>query len=418
MTENRFSRRQFLRVLSAGTCGAMIHNLCSPTSDFLAFASPNYSAALDDTSIFILVDLAGGINGYNAFPLYNSVHRDANPNISFSPAQSIPLTSDQGLHPSLTGFKTIWDQGHLALINQVGYANPNRSHDESADIWYRAYPGASGAAVGGWGARMTNLFSHSFAGVLLGGQSGIGDGQGNTPRAFGDLDNFGENNFWGGSAGSKQLQDARANLIIDSNGQSNPNRKFVKDSMENLQASIDLVKQYTNITLPITFPNTGFGQRCKDAAKLVMASELNVRFIYLSLGGFDTHSGQAASLTNRMQELNGGILALKQIIDQSPRQSYITIMSEFGRTASENGSMGTDHGHANPMVVIGKDINGGIKSPPPSTAVITEAVQRGYYHGYDVHFIRVFADVLTKMGLNPAPVFPNIPNSVYSNLGL
>lgn len=404
------SRRDFLKVLGVGTCGALIHSAFLPRQSMLAYGSPLNAAAMGPLPVMIVVNLSGGCS-LNISPLYAGAYRDKNPTISYGPENSLAISSEQGLHPSLTAFNTAFGEGHLAVINGVGYPNPNRSHAESAEIWMRG--ARDGAALGGWGARMTAQLGSTFSGVSLAGSNVLIQGDVNPPRALGDLDNFGEYSFWGEN-NSTWLREARTNMRIESAMSANDPQNFVRTSMDKLDSSLDTVRAATQANPPGTFPNTNFGGMCKDAAKLVNASQLGVQFIFMELGGFDTHSGERQGLAARLAELNGGINALVNSLKTMGRynSAAIVTMSEFGRTCGENGSGGTDHGHCNAMFVMGGAVNGGIKTPAPTVAEISE----DYLKDYHVHFAQPFREIVTAMSLNPDAVFPS--SSASNHLGL
>jgi uncharacterized protein (DUF1501 family) len=410
------TRRKFVKNALLGTCGAAIHQVMSPlNSGFMAWADP-VPRAFSSSPILILVNLAGGAS-YNVAPLYDGTYRDKNPTVSYGPDSSLALSADQGLHPSLLTFKSAWDEGNLALLNMVGYPNPNRSHAESTDIWFKGIRNGNGDQSG-WAARMTCQLGNLFAGVSLGGSRLLVQGDCNPPRAFEGLASLGENDLHGSDIG-EWLRMTRANMMVDHIPPSNGNFAFVKQQMDNLQASLDLVKKETAITLPTIqnpFPQnmSGFQRSCRDAALLSAARSLSVRFIYLERGGFDTHANEKPSLTGNLNDINTGLRSLVQTLKALDRwrDTVIVTMSEFCRTF-ENGSAGTDHGHAAPLFVMGGAVKGGIKSPVPSAA---QTRQREYYHDYSVDFRQVFKEVVGNMGLNADAIFPE--QISFSNLGL
>lgn len=395
------NRRDFLRMVSAGTCGALAHRVLSPMNGMLAFAQP-VAADLGPNPIFVLVNLSGGCS-YNITPLYTGVYRDRNPNVSFSEAQSLPLSSEQGLHPSLTGLKQVYDEGRLAVVNMVGYPNPNRSHDESTAIWHRGARNGAGSS-GGWGARLTCQLGSAFGGISLGGANVLTSGDCNPPRSFGNLSNFGESNFMGGTESTEWLRITRQNMLLSAEAPTTASKAHVLGNINALDASLALVRQHTSAPLPVTFPNTGFGNRCRDAARLMMASPaLGTQFIYLEIGGFDTHSEERPRLTSLLSQLNAGLTALMDCAKALGRWEDLTIitMTEFSRTW-ENSSQGTDHGHAVPMLVMGGRVAGGIKTPPPTAAEISE---RNFLAGHHVDFRSIFVETVRAMRLNPDAVF-------------
>ncbi len=181
---------------------------------------------------------------------------------------------------------------------------------------------------------------------------------------------------------------------------------YVRNSMVGLQESVARIKALTDsTTLPsgITFGNGGFGNQCADAAKIIMASGLGTRLIFLEMGGYDTHSNERNSLNGLLNELNAGLRGLIQVAKATNvwDRLIIVTMSEFSRTF-ENDSGGNDHGHAAPMWVMGGAVAGGIKSPTPGPSLMGG----DYFHDYDVHFVEPFYQAVQAMGLNAGLVFP------------
>ncbi|MBX7137670.1 MAG: DUF1501 domain-containing protein [Oligoflexia bacterium] len=410
-----FTRRDFLRLVSAGTCGAAVHRVLSPRNGMLAFGAPATLPALGSQAVLVVVNLAGGCS-YNIAPIYHGAYRDKNPTISYGPENSLILTPDQGVHPSLTYFKKLYDQGRLAVMNGVAHPQNNRSHAESTENWFSGiYDGAS-ATQGGWGARLTCQMASVFGGVSLGGSISLMQGSCNDGRSFGDLSNFGEDQIFWDSRQSRYLKAYRDQVIANSFvPASNDNLAYVKNASDNLAASIDAVKSATNVTLPtsytepgdatptaITF-NGGFGASCRDAAKLIAGTALGVQLIYLEHGGFDTHQMERNSLPGTLAEVNAGIQALVLTAKAMGfwNRMVIVTMSEFCRTF-ENGSQGTDHGRAAPMFMMGGAISGGVKNMPPSPA----QTSGDYYNLMDIDCREPFKHVVYQMGYDHNKVFP------------
>ena len=401
----RVSRRDFLRMCAAGTCGAAIHNALSPVNGMLAFAAPPTTLAMGASPILIIVNLSGGCS-YNSAPIYHGVYRDKNPTISYGPENSLAINSEQGMHPSLTGMRAIYNEGRLALLNLVGYPNPNRSHKESTDIWFQGARNST-TDFGGWGARLTCQLASTFGGISLAGQNLFIQGECYPPRALDNLQSFGERDFyWGDGSRSDWLQIIRDEAISKGTIPQLKGPTFVRDSMIGLQESVARIRQVTsNTTLPsgISFGNGGFASQCADAARLIMSNGLGTRLLFLEMGGFDTHTGERQAMNGLMNNLDDGLSGLVQVAKATGNwdRTIIITMSEFSRTM-ENNSGGNDHGHAGPMWVMGGAVSGGIKSPTPGPS------QMGgdYFHDYDVHFIEPFYQAVQAMGLNADLIFP------------
>ena len=402
---SNLSRRNFLKAISASTCGAAVHSIVPNFPDIISFST---ESALSTNGIFIVLNFAGGAS-YNTAPIYHQAYYDMNPNLHYVPGDSLAITGYQGLHPSLTAFEQIYNEGNLALINMVGYPRPDRSHATSTDIWMRGIREGSAATMGGWGARLTCMIPESiFAGVSLEGSNTLIQGDCNPPRAFNNLNNFGESNAPTDNRWFKNRRDYLLSLeAIDAE---NRNKSFVQQAMTNFDKSVEIIEEVVE-TIPQeiidafgTNPN-GFDQRCRDAARLVAASsQLKTRFIFLQDGGYDTHSNERNRLTGNLDSVNQGIgnliTALKAL--GMWNNCVICTMSEFCRT-HENANAGNDHGHAGPVYVMGGAVNGGIKNAPPSEAE-TAGVQ--YYANYAVDFRQIFKEIVAAMGLDTSQVFP------------
>lgn len=428
MGTNR-SRRNFLKMLGAGTCGTIAHNVLNPYNGLVAYAQSMPTPGAD-LPVLVVVNMSGGCS-YNLAPIYNGAYRDKNPNISFGPeaasvvnnmpAGSHALDENQGLHPALTGLAKIYHEDkNLALINQVGYPNPNRSHDESTQIWFRGIRtgGNGGGGVAGWGARLTSQMASVNAGFSLGGSNLLINGGMNPPRSLGSIQNMTEGNLPYGT-GNTWFQMTRDELALNLGSQysdTKHNRQIVAAAIESAGKASVALKAETNKPLPagITFQTNGngFANECLQAAQLIRAKSLGVQFIYMEIGGFDTHSMERTNLNNRLTQLNSGLTSLADFLKHPEinRWKDVTIvtMTEFCRTF-ENGSEGTDHGHAGPMLVMGGGVKQGIKSPTPTAAQITSA--NGYLHQYAVDFREPFYGAIKKMGLNADLVFPETFNT-------
>jgi uncharacterized protein (DUF1501 family) len=412
MSQNK-SRRSFLKATVLGTCGAALHTFASPFQ-MQAWAQP-IGEAVNNSKVMILINLAGGAS-YNVAPLYDGVYRDLNPTVSYGPENSLVLDSNQGLHPSLTSLKTVWDENNLALINMVGYPNPNRSHAESTDIWFAGTREMSGIQEG-WASRLTCQLGNTFAGVSLGGSNLLVQGSCNPPRSIQNLDSLGERYLHGSDIGS-WVQLNRDEIIKSSSGNNSPNYAFVKNQMDNLAASLEKLRSNSNSPLPTIqnpFVNNGFSGACRDVARLIAAKDLQVKFIYLQRGGFDTHSNEKPSLTSNLNDINTGLRSLIQTLKALGRwqDTVIVTMSEFCRTF-ENGSEGTDHGHGGPMFLLGGAVKGGIKSPQPSRAETSSG--DGFYRNHYVDFRTPFKSTLEYLGVSTDPIFPNFNSSTQLNL--
>jgi uncharacterized protein (DUF1501 family) len=180
---------------------------------------------------------------------------------------------------------------------------------------------------------------------------------------------------------------------------------------------VKIIQEETARPLPTIanpFVNEGFSNACRDAAKLIAAPSLGVRFIYLQMGGFDTHSGELQRLSELLDDVNSGLRSLIQTVRALGRWNDVMVatMSEFCRTF-ENGSAGTDHGEEAPLMLMGGSINGRVVNPTPTPAKIQAA--GSFLYGYQVDFRQIYKEVVGQMGFNADMIFPN---TTFSPLGL
>ena len=412
----KLNRRHFLKMASVGTCGALIHQVLEPYTSMMAYALPPTAAALGSDSVLIIVNLAGGCS-YNIAGAYNSAYRTKFPDISYGPPgsarASLSISDDQGVHPSLTLFKQEIDLGNLALLNMVGLqGNPDFGHDTASDKWQKGITSNS-ASVGGWMARMTCEMGNAFSGISLAGSDTFTQGDCNPPPALGNLSNFGESSFWGGQYGTEWLQTTRRNVLYSADAPVTGSELKVGTSISSLETTLGTLKSYVNTPLPVTFPNTGFGNSCRDAARLILARELGTRVIYITQGGYDTHSNELNNHTNLFSTLNAGLNALVQTLKTTGNydRCVIATMSEFGRTF-QNSNGGTDHGYASPMFVLGGKIRGGIHTPTPGAADLTG----NYIRNRHCDPREAYYSIVANMGLDPDRIFVEPFNRVGLNL--
>jgi len=362
------------------------------------------------------VNLDGGCS-YNLTPIYTGAFRNRNQRISYGPESSISLTSDQGLHPSLTGLKPIWDERNLALLNLVGLNDPTgltRSHDDGANIKLTAITNVAEVKAGltpGWVVRMSAHFGEPFSGIAINSSRSSLMGGNNPPLSITTLDELGETQFIRTEVGDWTRFTRNAVMSAGAPAQS-PNQAMIRNTMTNVDnAFAELGRQTQPVTLPtianpfdISRDASGFIRACRDAAKLIVASPLRVRFIYLEHRGFDTHGEEKNTMIGLLNTLNNGITPLIQTIKAVGRwnDTVIATLSEFCRT-HENGTGGSDHGAAGPMLVMGGRVKGRQVSPVPT---VTQINQGDYFNDTSIDFRHVFREIIVAMGLIPEEIFP------------
>ncbi|MDB3868594.1 DUF1501 domain-containing protein [Candidatus Marinimicrobia bacterium] len=319
--------------------------------------------------IIVIVNLNGGNDGLNTvIPYQDSNYYNLRPDIAIQSDSVLPITSDLGLHPSLTHLANYWNQGKLCVVENVGYDNQNLSHFRSTDIWQSA-SNSEQVLNTGWLARVLEqvypnyneqlpetpmaLLQGTTNQLLLTGEDGITGIMVDDPASFLDLVN---STFYGSpdniipeTAGGDELQFIRA---ID-------NSAF--QYAEYIQAVSDAginTMEYANNPLSV---------QLSSAAKLISGGMYSPFFVVYQ-NGYDTHSDQLNRHSSLMSDLSLALYNFYNDLENQGLAEKVIVMttSEFGRRPFQNGGGGTDHGTAAPMFILGNTVNGGIIGNTPN----------------------------------------------------
>jgi uncharacterized protein (DUF1501 family) len=321
------------------------------------------------------------------------------------PDGAIDLDGFFGLHPSLGPLKPLFDQGHLAIVDAVGSPDPTRSHFDAQDYMESGTPGLKGTSDGwmnralppGTG-RVSPMRALSLGPVLPRALAGA-----SPALAIQNIGDFRVRNADSAKA-FEQLYSGSTDSALRAAGQE------TFEAINTLQA---IQKQPYTAAGGADYPRGRFGDSLKQIAQLIKA-DVGVEMAFADIGGWDHHVneiGQKASegqLANLLREYGQALAAFWQDMGDRMNDVALVTMSEFGRTAHENGNRGTDHGHANCMFVMGGAVAGGkVYGKWPGMQ------KEQLYEGRDLALTTDFRDVLGEMvgrhlG-NPAVerVFPN-----------
>jgi uncharacterized protein (DUF1501 family) len=330
-------RREFLLGLGAGT-------LCAVTPN-LAFA------AGDIRRLLILVELKGGNDGLNTvIPYSDPLYTSLRPKIAIKRDEVIPLNQSTALHPSLQALIPLWKSGELAVLQSVGYPQPNLSHFRSIEIWDTA-SAASEFLHDGWLARVfarQAVPNNYLADGVLIGSNDLGPLTGTRAIALQNPAQFTRQARLAGTAAAEGSPALRHILNVEND---------VAQAGKRLD---------TSYVFKTEFPKGAFGDAVKTGCAVLAGGQVAV--LRLTLGGFDTHQNQPGTHANLLHQLADGLSALRAALGELNRWQDTLIMtySEFGRRARENQSSGTDHGTAAPHFVLGGRVKGGIFGAPPA----------------------------------------------------
>lgn len=367
MSENNLTRRELLAK------GTMIAVGLSTPRWLAAVAHGDLIRAaggrkVDPDNILVVCQLSGGNDGLNTVvPFADPLYAKARPTLALKGDEVLHLNEAMGLHPTMGGLATLYKEGKVAIVQNVGYPNPNRSHFKSMDIWQSASPDAK--LPFGWigrsmDERLAQQMYNPVACVGLSTERPLAlQAKDASIPCFASLADI--KSLVGNADAEKLLRqiqgrDAEQGSAIRTIQDAN---RAALDAMNMLNAKLDGAKPKQ------TYGENGFGRGFAQISQLLMASP-QTRVVYFSHGGFDTHSRQKDAHAKLMQEFSDAVLAFQREMEAAGLDKKVTLLvfSEFGRRVEENGSLGTDHGEAAPMFLIGSRVKGGFHGPNPDLA--------------------------------------------------
>ena len=317
----------------------------------------------------VVVQLSGGNDTLNTVvPFNNGLYHDFRQKVRLDTTKVHPISDDLAFNPSMGPVKRLWDEGNVAVINGIGYPNPNRSHFRSMDIWHTAMPDDIGRD--GWLGLATRELDPTGDNVLTAVNFGRG-----LPRALavrgvpvasvGNLETYGLFPDVQDEIMRKYALEAFSQMY---GGQGKDNvMEFLGQTGRDALKGADILR-----TAPAQYESTveyaanPIAQSLKSVAQVLFA-DLGTRIFYTQHGSFDTHSGEIISHAKLWDEVAGGIGDFYDDLREHGRENDVAILvfSEFGRRIKDNGS-GTDHGSGGTAFVIGGEVNGGLYGDYPS----------------------------------------------------
>ena len=357
----------------------------------------SHMAQIAGDRTLIVVQMAGGNDGLNTVvPFADATYRKMRPTIGIQESKVLSLDGRLGLHPNLAPLKKIWDEGHMAVVEGVGYPNQSLSHFQAMDIWQTL--DLNGAGSEGWLGKLVSGWvdkdGHPFGAMDIGVQTAqaLSSIHASVPTVASipsyrvapdplDAD--------GGNARLKALMN-----LYNTYPKSSPYAALLDTTALNAQeGSRQLHQADSQYKAMATYPAGPFAAGLKVLSEAIVQG-LGLRVGYVTLGGFDTHANQQATHATLMTTLAEGLSAFYTDLTAHGKADNVVVMtwSEFGRRVEENGSLGTDHGTAAPMFVLGNPVVKGIYGEPPS---LTSLDHDGNLK-YTTDFRSVYATVLDR----------------------
>jgi uncharacterized protein (DUF1501 family) len=338
--------------------------------------------------ILIVLQLSGGNDGLNTvIPTRNDIYYRERPKLAIARETALQLTDETGLHPALSGLKNLFDQGQMAILNSVGYPNPDRSHFRSMDIWQTASP-AQDYWTTGWLGRYLDAqcqgCSRPTAALEIDDTLGLAlkgkDIKGLALQDVKRLYESAKSPYFESYIKAKQAQQEAA-----------PVDYLYKTMSETLSSADYLFEKSKAKSSTGTYPVTGLGKDFKTIASLIL-SDVDTSVYYLSHGSFDTHVNQQNQQQRLFQEMNDALAAFAADMTNNNRWKDVLVVtfSEFGRRVAQNASGGTDHGTANHMMMMGGSLKEkGMLNAMPDLSNLSEGDLQ-----YQVDFRQVYATLL------------------------
>lgn len=300
----------------------------------------------------VIIQLSGGNDGLNTvIPYHNDLYYKARPTLGIAKKDIIQVTNEVGFHPSLTPLKRLYDQGHLTVINNVGYPNPNRSHFRSTDIWHTATNSNTYSQSGWIGRYLDHYAKQPHSAIEINNNLSLAM-KGETINAIATQDpktfyNLSKDPYF--KAIHKHQNDAHL---------SEHNLGYLYKTMIAAQSSAKHIYETSKtFASKKEYPNNKFGKQLKTTASIIN-SGLDTKVFYGALSGFDTHVNQLATQKKLLSTYANGIEAFVQDLKDNGtfNDTLILTFSEFGRRVKQNANVGTDHGTANNVFIIGNQL--------------------------------------------------------------
>jgi uncharacterized protein (DUF1501 family) len=388
------NRRQFLvRTLQ----GTSLLAIGSVVPRFLANTA--LAAQPGKDTVLVVIEMAGGNDGLNTvIPYADELYHKYRPTLRQTKDQVLRVNDQIGLHPAMRPLDAMLQSNQLAVVQGVGYPNPDRSHFESMDVWQMGDPERKVGS--GWIARggpelldnggslpLIHIGANRLPLALQGAPGGVVSI--NNQKAY-RLD------LGRGDANEQKERRGLLEELAKPKEEEDPTDllQFVQRRQVQTYTTLDRLQ---DILKPDENPqqgmaDTSLGQKMNLIAKLINKG-FGTRVFYVMIDGFDTHSGQAEDHARLLGELSGAINSLFSLLKESGHDKRVVTMtfSEFGRRVQENGSKGTDHGAASCLFVAGPAVKGGPVGAHPSLSDLDEGDLK-----HQLDFRRVYATLLDQ----------------------
>ncbi len=358
--------------------------------------------------VLVVLQMTGAYDALNTFIPYSDPHyNDYRKVVNIAPEDVLAVDDKVGFHPAMAPIKDMYDQGKVAVLQGIGYPNPNRSHFRSLDIWHTAEPEKTISE--GWLGKTIRELDPNKENILTAVNFGRG-----LPRALaapgvsvasvGDLSNYGVLTGIQGADDRTEALDIFARMYAPMIGTGAVSEYLSQTGLDALRGADILSDAPKNYTSSVEYGGSPFAQWLKNIAQ-VHFSDYGTRILYTGVnpGTFDTHANENIALPKLWGDVSNAIGDFYQDLKEHDANEEVIILlfTEFGRRVQENGS-GTDHGSGSVAFMIGDGVKGGLYGEYPSLE--PEKLDSGDLH-WNNDFRRTYATILEKwMGLDANPI--------------
>jgi uncharacterized protein (DUF1501 family) len=372
--------------------GASLPYFLSRTSAALAAqALQGTSVEQHPERILVVIELSGGNDGLNTVvPYADPAYYRARPTIGIKDIDVIKVAEGFGFHPSLVGFERLYKDGLMAVVHGCGYDRPSLSHFSSMSFWHTGVPNA-GETLGWLGRLADHRYQPATRNIIV----NIGNAQSlavrsgrHSPLVFDDPARFQRE-------GTERQKQALTGLG-PAQAAVNPTLEFLAGTARNAIDSSDFVRQASaGYRTPVDYGlGGGLGNALQRVAALIAAG-MPTRLYYVTYPGnsFDTHVQQVDVHSRLLMYTADAVRGFMEDVKRLGRADDVAVMmfTEFGRRVEENGSLGTDHGTATPMFIVGKGVRGGFYGRAPSLTDLDDGNLR-----MTTDFRRVYATMIEE----------------------
>lgn len=356
------TRREFL-----GMAGLSFVSLSTFAPRLFAQVARESAAAGKNDNVLVVVELSGGNDGLNTLiPVENDAYYKNRSTLGIPKANVHKIADGLGLHPAMESLAELYKEGRIAVVQGVGYPEPDRSHFRSMEIWHTASTEKL-PPTAGWLGRFIDQLPQPADDAALPGLAFTGS----LPQAcqadkrvipvVGQLEEF------AGAEQPDQKEIALRRKLSTATGKSRGSIQFLRNQAAAVFRTVDKLKGAAEkYKSTVEYPGSPLAGQLKHAAQ-ILAGDLGVRVMYASQDGYDTHSAQADAHAGLLGDLSTSLAAFDKDLRGLGLADKVAVVvfSEFGRRVDENASAGTDHGAASCLFVAGAKIKGGLYGQYP-----------------------------------------------------